>query len=281
MHRRLVTNLALLGLTLIVPPTLARLSDVGQRPPRAFLGVTVEAAREGERGGAVVREVTPDSPAAQAGLKAGDAIVKVGDKDVRDPDDLVAAVARHKPGEKLNFHVVREGQERDLSVTLGERPARGEGQSRERAGGFLGVLSRPLTPEAKERLGVAADQGAVVAEVMPGSPAAKAGLRPGDVITAVGGQPVTDPDGLRQAVQQAGAGRESAMTVLRGQEKMEVQARLEEPPVDGIALPPLRPGGRPFTARFFDADKVGELERRVNELERRVQELERKRGPEE
>jgi S1-C subfamily serine protease len=88
MSRRLVTGLALLGLALTAPPALGQPPDAPQRRPRAFLGVTVEAAREGPSGGAVVRAVTPDSPAAQAGLKAGDVLVRVGDRAVKDPDDL-------------------------------------------------------------------------------------------------------------------------------------------------------------------------------------------------
>jgi hypothetical protein len=78
-------------------------------------------------------------------------------------------------------------------------------------------------------------------------------------------------------IHQAGPGKDIKLTVLRGQEKMDVQARLEESPVEGITLPP---GGRPFTSRFLDpGDRIGELERRLNDLERRVRELEQRRYP--
>jgi S1-C subfamily serine protease len=272
MCRRLTTGLALLGLLMVVSPAPAQPAQAVRLQPRVYLGVTVDTAKE-EHGGAVIREVTQDSPAMKAGLKAGDVVVKVGDRDVKAPEDLISAVAQHKSGDKLNFHIKREGHDQDVSVTLAERPAGGE-----RSGGFLGVVTHPMTPGDKSRLGVSADQGLVIAEVMPDSPATKADLRRGDVITAVGGQAVADPGELRQMVQQTGAGKDVKLSVLRGHEKKEVQARLEEPPVDGITSPLLPPFGRPFTSRFQDpAEKIAELERRLTDLERRVRELEQKR----
>jgi S1-C subfamily serine protease len=282
MYGRLVTGLALLGLALCASSALADQPGATGQRPRAFLGIALDMAREGERAGAAVREVTPDSPAAKAGLQPGDLIVKVGERDVKDPEDLMTEVVRHKPGEALKFHVVRAGQERDVTVTLGERPARAAGEAPARGSGFLGVLMRPLTPEAKLRLGVPVDVGVVVAEVMADGPAARAGLRRGDVITSAGGKAVTNPDELRQEIQQVGPGKEIPLTLLRGQQRLEIRARLDEMPVEGITLPGVRPGGPlggPFTSRYLDADKVGELERRVAELERRVRELEQKRPP--
>jgi serine protease Do len=287
MHTRPI-GLTLLALALAVAPALAQPADATKGQSRAYLGLSVEPVREGERGVAV-RGVTPDSPAARAGIMPGDVVVKVGDRDVSSPEDLIAAVARHQPGETLTFRVVRQGQETDLSVALGERPAArppgGEGLGRPRAGGFLGVVAVPLTPAARQRLGVTADRGVAASDVMPDSPAARAGLRRGDVITTVDGQAVADPAALRQAIHQAGPNKEITLAVVRGTEMMEVRARLDELPVDGITLPlvPFQPpaglGARPPMSGFPSADKVGELERRVNELERRVRELEQKRGP--
>jgi serine protease Do len=272
MYRRMTAVLALLGLVLLVTPASAQFDDANRRPPRVYLGMTVDPVQDAERGGALVNEVTPDSPAAKAGLATGDVVLKAGDRDVKDPDDLIAEVARHKAGDKLRLRIRHEGQERDVSVTLGERPAGGE-----RSGGFLGVVTRPLTLGDKSRLGVTVDQGLLVADVMPDSPAAKAGLRRDDVITAVGGKAVRDPGELRQMIQEAGAGRDITLTLLRGQEKKDVQARLEEPPVSGLT-PFAPPVGRPFTSRFQDpTDKIAELERRLNDLDRRVRELEQKR----
>jgi membrane-associated protease RseP (regulator of RpoE activity) len=167
-----------------------------------------------------------------------------------------------------------------MSVALGERPAArrvGTDGGREHAGGFLGVISRPLTADDRDRLGVTADKGVVVAGVMPDSPAEKAGLKRGDVIAAIDGKPIADPAELRHAIHQTGAGKEVALTVLRGKEKSEIRTKLEESPVDGLTMAPF--AGGPFTSRFLDADKLGALERRVTELEKRVRELEQKRNP--
>jgi serine protease Do len=256
-----VTLFAFLGAALLV---------VGQppvAPARPYLGILGEPAPAGAaQPGVFAREVDPGSPADKAGLKVGDEITKVGDKEVKDFDDLVNTLAKHKPGDKLAFHVLREGKERDLTVTLGERqPPRAGRPVRIRPTAFLGVRTELLTPAEKTRLGVTADEGAVVMEVVPGSPAAQAGLQRDDVITTVNGKPVTDPMALRAAVSDAGAGKEVTLKVLRGRESKEIKAKLEESPADVLAPP-----------AFEDGNPLRRLERRLDRLEKRVQELEDK-----
>jgi S1-C subfamily serine protease len=293
MNRALVAGLALVGLTLAAPPVPAQAPPPpGERAARAFLGIMAEATpREGTEEGVLVRGVTPDSPAAKAGLKPGDIIVKVGDKAVKGPEGLVAALASHKPGDKVSFRVTRSNKEQTFDVTLGQRPVRrlpGPGEPpRERAGGFLGVRPERLTADEQKRLGVTTDHGVAVADVLPGSHAAKAGLKAGDVITEAAGHKINDPAELRNALLDAGVGKEITLKVLRGKESKEVKARLEEPPIDGLSFPRIprpvppggglgRPGGLPSA---FGPEGAQELERRVAELERRVRELEQKRGP--
>src|SRR5262249_5194151 len=155
--------------------------------------------------GILVREVEPGTPAAQAGLRNGDLIVKVGDQPVKDFDALVNALSQHKIGEKVNFQVQRDGKEQSFEVTLGQRPERRAGEApRRQPTAFLGVRTEELTPEMKNQYKVTVDRGAVVVGVMPGTPAATAGLKEGDVITSVNNQPIENPQQLRQAVQQAG-----------------------------------------------------------------------------
>jgi S1-C subfamily serine protease len=230
--------------------------------------------------GVVVHSVSLDGPAAKAGLKGGDKIVKADGKDVKNFDDLKTLVAGHKPGDKLALVVVRDGKEQGLTVTLGEGPSAAKGAV------YLGVLSQPLTPELKEHLGVAADKGALVARVLPNSPAAKAGLSEEDVITHVGDMAVSNPEQLREAVRKVGAGKEVVLKVVRGAKKMDVKARLEEAPAGVGALPNgLRgmpegfeniPGEfRPF---LFGTPQASELQKKLQELENRVRELEQKRS---
>jgi serine protease Do len=140
-----------------------------------------------------------------------------------------------------------------------------------------GVQTQALTSELKERLKVETDTGAVVTEVVPNSPAAKAGLKRDDVITAVEDRPVRAPADLRDAVQKAGTGKEVAVQVVRGKEKLSVVATLRE----GVFGFFLTPGEDRFPtadveSMFEHGRRVRELERRIEELEKRLGELEKK-----
>jgi serine protease Do len=248
----------------------AALLVTGQPPApssRPYLGIFAEPAPAGAAHvGVFAREVTSGSPADKAGLKVGDEITKVGERDVKDFDDLVNTLAKHKPGDKVTFHVLRDGKDQDLTVTLGERqPPRPERPLRIRPTAFLGVATMPLTAAERSRLGVKADRGAVVMEVVPNTPAAQAGLQRDDVITAVNDKPVNDPQGLRAAVSEVGAGKDINLTVLRGGETKHIKARLEESPADAFVPPALD-----------DGNPLRRMERRLERLEKRVQELENK-----
>ena len=71
----------------------------------------------------MVQEVTPDSPAARAGLQAGDVVVSIDGKAVQNHSELVAAIRGHKPGDKVTLVVVRGGNETTITATLTQRPA--------------------------------------------------------------------------------------------------------------------------------------------------------------
>lgn len=93
---------------------------------------------------------------------------------------------------------------------------------------FLGVILSPLSPQIADRFGIAADSGAIVLELEPGSPAARAGLRPGDVIVAVDGRPVDAVEQVLAALRRSGAGDRLRLTAVRGGERREVVVALEE-----------------------------------------------------
>jgi S1-C subfamily serine protease len=105
---------ALCALAAFLAPAAARAEEQS-----GFVGLQIA----GEEGKVVVHDVVADGPAAKAGIKAGDVIVKVGDKEVKDPMEAVAAVRAVKPGAKLKFHVKRDGKDQDIEVTVGKRPA--------------------------------------------------------------------------------------------------------------------------------------------------------------
>jgi serine protease Do len=152
--------------------------------------------------GALVSQVEPGSPAEKAGLKPGDVIVAFNGKPIEQSNQLPPLVARIKPGTQAKFEVWRNGKTNELTATVGEmqqqKSAKAEQGSPE-TGGKLGLAVRPLTPEERKESGIA--QGVVVEQV--GGPAARAGIRPGDLITAVNGTPVKSPDDLRRQVEKA------------------------------------------------------------------------------
>jgi S1-C subfamily serine protease len=276
------TTLLVLLLAASAGPAQEAPADKSARP---YLGVAIGPAAEGERG-VLVKDVAADSPAARAGLKNGDRVVKVGDQDMADAEQFLRAVASRKPGDRLSLRVARGGQEQTVTATLGERPAAPglppaglpgpSGLPAGRRPAFLGVQAQPLTPALKQRLGIYAETGVIVTEVVSSSAAARAGLKPEDVITAVNDRPVRDPAQLREAVQQAGPGKEVALHVVRGKENLTLRAKLQEGTIGHFLLP----GNEPFPTVDVESlfGRGRALERRIEELEKRVRELEQKLG---
>ncbi|HZS68033.1 MAG TPA: DegQ family serine endoprotease [Burkholderiales bacterium] len=154
--------------------------------------------------GALVSTVESGGPAEKAGIKPGDVILSYNGKPIDNSNQLPPLVAATKPGSKATVEVWRDGKKQTLNLAVGELKedqvarAKPNGGGAER-GGKLGLAVRPLSPDEKKELGSA--QGVVVEQV--GGPAARAGIRPGDVITAVNGTPVKSPDDLRRQVEKA------------------------------------------------------------------------------
>jgi len=209
------------GIGFAVPSTLAK-SVVDQLMThggiaRGWLGVQIQAVTPEvaeslgvpELKGALVAAVTPDSPAASAGLRAGDLIVAMDGKALDDFKGLPRRVAGAEPGQRATLEVLREGKTRELSVTLGRTPdvettaSADQGQASP-ARGQLGLQLAPLTPETRKRHGLPADaEGVLVLDVRKDSPAARAGIRPGSVVVMIDQSPVETPDALAKKVRQA------------------------------------------------------------------------------
>jgi S1-C subfamily serine protease len=75
--------------------------------------------------GALIANIVPDGPAAQAGIQSGDVITRANDQEIRSFDDLLSVIAFHRPGDQLQMTLLRDGQEQTVTVTLGERPSGG------------------------------------------------------------------------------------------------------------------------------------------------------------
>ena len=181
---------------------------------RGYLGlypqdVTPEIAKQfglSGPGGALVSEVSPDSPASKAGLKRGDVILKVNGQTVESANDLRLRISQTPPGTDVKLLISRDGKTQDVSVDLAEFPEKEAnatpGQSN--GGGLQGVNVQDLTPDLAQQLNLPAGiHGVVVSDVDPASPAA-ADLQRGDVIQEVNHKPISNVEQYKQALAAAG-----------------------------------------------------------------------------
>lgn len=150
--------------------------------------------------GALLAQVNPDSAAQKAGLKAGDIVLAVNGKKITGADDLVAKLYTHSPGETVELTILRNGQQSTVPVTLqelkdtGAKPGEpsdqdngGTGQQPGQAQNEnLGLSFQDQTPDITSQLPAGAPKGPVVTNIIRQSPAAAAGIQPGDVILKVG-----------------------------------------------------------------------------------------------
>lgn len=219
------------GIGFAIPVNLARdifnqLKSDGQ-VTRGFIGAGIQNLDpklrralnlpEGLKG-ALVSGVMPDGPAAEAGLQQGDVIVEFDGRPVTSDRELLRAVAATEVGKKARMVVQRGKSTQNLSVEVARRPdevaAARPGAPADSSQLGLGV--RELTPPLARQLGV--DHGVVVERVLPGSPAARAGIESGDVIVEVAGQPVNTLEDLRNVL--PGAGDEIALLIQRNKNSL-------------------------------------------------------------
>lgn len=166
--------------------------------------------------GALVARVVEDSPAAKAGVKPGDVVVAVNGDRIRTAGDLPPKIGRLQPGSEANLTVIREGKEKRISVTVTARDEGKQAAAGEEPREMLGMRVRPVPADARKELGLPADRGVQVTEVV-GGPARAAGVRPGDVILKLANQPVRGTAQLAELVSELPSGRVVPMLVRRGQ----------------------------------------------------------------
>jgi serine protease Do len=211
------------GIGFAIPSDQARMIidqlSEGGKVERGWLGVHIQSMDEDlakslgleDAKGALVAQVTPDSPAASAGFKQGDVVLSYGGHEIDQLRDLTRAVADTEAGANMDVVVWRDGARKTLEVEIAQMPSEeqmaaltGQEQPQESDTPKLGVMLGQLTPEARQQFQLPADvTGVVVTEVQPGSPAAEKGLQPGDVILEANRKQVSDPKAVADAVREA------------------------------------------------------------------------------
>jgi serine protease Do len=194
------------GIGFAVPVNLARtvMDEIlkSGKVTRAYLGILpqdvtptiAKAFGVKEAAGALVGDVTPNSPAERAGLLKGDIILQLNGKPVEDANQLRMTISMMSPDTGVNLKVLRNGAERDFAVKLAELPVKeaSVGENPNGAKGDLaGISVEDLDASTARQLGVPSNTaGVVVTDISPSSPAVDSGLRRGDVIQEVNRKPV-------------------------------------------------------------------------------------------
>jgi len=159
--------------------------------------------------GALVGDVTPDSPGAKAGLQKGDVVTTLNGQPISDFTDLRLRIAQSAPGTVVKMDVLRNGQKMQITATLAEFPEKTptaenkeEGQGTQE---MQGVQVENLSPELAQQLNVpAGTRGVVITNVDPNSTAAESGLSRGDIIQEVNRKAVSNVQQFREAIRSAG-----------------------------------------------------------------------------
>lgn len=245
----------------IAAPIVEKLK-AGQAIERGYLGVRIQPVNEDladslgipHNRGEFVQAIEPGQPAANAGMRAGDVVVRVDGKDVSRDQTLSYIVANIAPGKRIPVEVIRDGKRVTLNAVVGRRPSERElAQNFEQTPGpdenpfgqggrpqqpqasgviekALGLSVLPLTPQIARQLGMPeTTQGVVVNAVDPSSDAGSKGLQRGDVVLSSNYRNVTTPAALEETVRAAqGSGRNAVLLRVqrRGQPATYVPIRL-------------------------------------------------------
>jgi len=215
------------GIGFAVPSNTAK-SVVAQLKERGYVrrgwlgvaiqGITPEIAKSlglnsEEPSGALVASVTPNSPAARAGLRRGDVIIGANGHPVKTMHDVPRLVAAMQPDQELNLSIRRDGTETKLSITVGEMPqdeqqltstATLPADNQQDKATSLGLEMAPIDTELRREFRIPRSvEGVVVTQIASDSPAKTLGIQPGDVIESVDQQPVQTPLEAAERLKQA------------------------------------------------------------------------------
>lgn len=197
------------------------------RVVRAYLGITgsgvddtmARALGLSEAQGVVVGGVEDGGPAQKAGLKEGDVVLTLNGEPIKSWESFRTEIATQSPGTKVDLGINRDGDKKQITVTLGELPSKlamnQNQQQQEDMGEHLGFKVQDLTPDIAQKLGLSSnEQGVVVSDISRSSSAYQQGLEQGDVITEINRKPVKNVGDFNQLMNEA-AKKDNNVVLLR------------------------------------------------------------------
>lgn len=231
-----------LGIGFAIPINLARQIMeqliVSGKVVRGWLGVYIQTPNESMAkelelpsiAGALVSDVSANSPAAKAGIKDGDFIIELDGKKISDSNQLMHLIATYKPGARLGVKLFRDGREKMLSVTLGERPEEDDTPRLTSANdqiNRLGIDVSNLTAELAKEFEITATAGVIVTAVEEGSVAEEDGVQVGDLILEVNRETVRSIREFNRIIANSKPGDTVLLRLLRGENKFFVALKVE------------------------------------------------------
>ncbi len=175
--------------------------------------------------GILVEEVLSDSPAQKAGMKDGDIILKMDGKEIETEQDIRKILRGMEDSREVTMEILRDGKPLTLTVTPEKKDLR---IVRSMGGNYIGVELQELNSDLASYFGTQPGSGVLVARVEEDSPANKAGLKSGDVITEFNGTKVTSAKDLRSAIDDVQQGQTASMTVLRHNKVQQLSVKPEQ-----------------------------------------------------
>jgi serine protease Do len=188
--------------------------SIGDANPQAYPNVR-EDLELGEASGALVFNVYTGSPADEEGILPGDYITAVNGNSIENSGELTRFVGGLRPGETVEFELIRYGEPRTVTVDITQR--RPEEEIQQQTGRvWPGMYVINLTDQLSERLNLGGEDGVVVRAAVEGSPAAQSGLRQGDLITVVNGQSIDSMQSFYRALNEDGGPSDQVRIIRQG-----------------------------------------------------------------
>lgn len=277
MRRSLLILIGLLPILILGSAVAASKSGtgfIGVVPAELTSDIAADYGLKGPGDGILIEDVSPGSPAAEAGLRVNDVIVKLNTAKITGPAEFRTQIQKYKPADVVELTYLRGGKSRTVKITLGERekpafewkafgkdkspksyhmefegkPFEWHGDS-DAGGAFAGIVTQTLNEGLSGYFKV--KSGALISEVIKDSPAQKAGLNSGDVIIRIGEQAIESSADVSKAIRSRKAGDVVDFTIVRDGQEQTVKLTLSD-----------RAGQRDLGSGYFgfDADELHRIE---------------------